>query len=251
MRRNSSYGFRRFGYRKRFGNRRYRFSRRRRRYPLYRSMRSITNRSVSRMGNAYDLLVYDIVVDIRTVYAYQALDWSLLNSSADFTQFNELYSTFIPKYFKVRWVPCIQQNASGYYVPGSELGPITFNMYDGYSTTRYDGTDNPISPNAAMQYNTFKTWNPARSWSTIVYPRRSQMIAPRQRFSDYAVNGPNAAVNDNIRGMGRLWLQFKCTWEDANYGANPPVPTVANSLLRLSQMGHLYLTYYLYTFDRK
>lgn len=203
------------------------------------------------MGNAYDLLSYGIQIDVRTVWAYQSMDWTILRLSSDFSQFNDLYSTFIPKYFKVRWVPSIQQNASGYYVPGINTEPITFNMFDGFSTTRYDNIDNPISPNDAMQYNSFKTFNPARNWQTIVYPRRNQMNAPRQKFNDFALGGVNAVVTDTIRAMGRLWLQFKIIWEDANYDANPQIPTPANRELRLSQMGHLYVIFYFWAFDRK
>lgn len=251
--RRSNYAFRRFGRRRygKFSRRRYWNSRRRRGYPIYNTLRNKTNRAVSRMGNAYDLLAYGLSIDVRTIWAYQAIDWTLLNLSADFNQFSDLFSTFIPKYFKVRWVPAIQHNASGYYVPGQTGEPITTNLFDGFSTTRYDEVDNPIAPNAAMQYNTFKTWNPARSWTTIVYPRRNQMIAPRQRFIDYAPLGPNAVVNDNIRGMGRLWPQFKVTWEDADYNVNPQIPTPDQRIIRLSQTGHFYITYYFYSFDRR
>lgn len=252
MRRNN-YAFRKFGYRRtgRFSRRRYWNNRRRRQYPIYRSMRNITNRTLSRMGNAYDLSAYTPVIDLRTIWSYISIDWSLLNQSADFGQFNDLYSTFIPKYIKIRWVPSIQQNASGYYIPGGNLEPITLNMFDGFSTIRYDGVDNPITPNAGMQYNSFKTWNLARSWQTIVYPRRTQMVAPRQRFSDYADGGANAVVNDNIRGMGRCWMQHKIVWEDSNYNAVPPVPTPEVRRERLSQMGHIYVTFYFWSFDRK
>lgn len=249
-----SYGFRRFGKRRygKFSRRRYWNSRRRRGYGYSRPMRNITNKSLSRMGAAFDLITANAYnIDNTTTWAYQAIDWSILRLSADFTQFNQIFSTFIPRYIKVKWVPSIQQNASGWYVPGEGLPSPLFNFYDGFSTIRYDGTDNPISNNAGMQYNSFKTFNMARNWQTIIYPRRSQMIAPRQRFSDYVIDGPNAVVNDNIRGMGRLWIQIKVSWSDSDFDEVPQVPTLEARLARLAQSGHLYVTYYFTAFDRK
>lgn len=254
MQRNT-FRFRRFGYRKRFGNRRYRFSRRRRRYPLYRNMRSFSNKSVVRMGYSGEFTVFPLPLAVNNQYAYIAVDWANLVNSVDFNQYQQLYSTFIPMYFKVRWVPNIQSNASGNFIPGGvnengiPLSPIFYNMTDGFSTTRYDNVDSPIPPTSGIQYTSFKTFNPSRSWKTIVYPRRSQMTAPRQQFDAYS---PAPAINETIRGMGRLWLQFIVNWEDSNNvlpAVMYPPDGVQNT--RLSQLGHIYIFFYLRVYDRK
>lgn len=253
--RRSSYSFRRFGYRKRFGNRRYRFSRRRRKYPLYRSIRNNSNKSVIRMGYSSDFVVWVPPLAVNSQYAYIAVDWANLINSVDFNQYQQLYSTFIPMYFKVRWVPNIQSNASGNYIPGGvndqniPLSPLFYNMTDGFSTTRYDNVDSPIPPTSGVQYTSFKTFNPSRNWKTIVYPRRSQMTAPRQQFDSY---NPAPPISETIRGMGRLWLQFIVSWEDSN-NIPPEVlyPPVAIQNGRLSQLGHIYVFFYLRVYDRK
>lgn len=255
MRRSNYYGFRRFGFRRsgRFNRRRY-WNNRRRRFPLYRSIRTVSNRGLVKLAFGYDLVVGNPLAVNRT-RLFAEVDWSQISASADFIQYNQLYSTFIPIYFKMRWVPNIQSNASGYYLPGGvppDNSPVTYNLYDGYSTTRYDNVDDPISPNDAVQYNSFKTFNAARRWQTIVYPRKSQMTAPRQQFSAYVGAPP---ITDTIRGMGRLWLQIDVSWEDSNnnMAANPPVnvPSVAVQSTRAQQLGHFYAFFYMRVYDRK
>lgn len=192
------------------------------------------------------------------------MDWRYLSSSADFIQFQNLYSTFIPKYFKIKWVPSMQHNASGYYVYGNAGGnvdvgnrTIIFSNFDGFSTTRYDNTDVVLSANDAMQYNSFKTFDATKRWQTIVYPRRSQMVAPRQKFDDYNADADALPVTDTIRGMGRLYIQLKTSWEDSNntLGGLPPVVTLnpdVNELnIRNLQLGQFYVNFYFYSFDRK
>lgn len=260
MRRTSSFGFRRFGFRRngRYNRRRYWNSRRRRQYPLYRSMRSTTNKSLIRLGGTANFTVFQIAISVNSTRFYQVIDWSRLSSSLDFQQYRELYSTFIPVYFKVKWVSNIQSNASGYYIPGGVSGnpptpysPITYNLTDGFATTRYDNVADPINTFAGTQYTSFKTFNPSRSWRTIVYPRRNQMTAPRQQFDAY-VDTP--AITDTIRGMGRLWIQGVVQWEDSNNVVGPPsvlYPPVAIQQERMGQLGQLYYFFYCRVYDRK
>lgn len=254
MRRNNYYGFRRFGFRRsgRFSRRRYWNMSRRRRFPMFRSLRYTTNRSVIKLAFGGEISIGN-PLSVNSTQLFSLVDWSLISLSADFAQYNQLYSTFVPLYFKLRWIPNIQSNASGYYLPGgANNAPVTYNLTDGYSTTRYDNVDNPITPTEAVQYNSFKTFNPARRWQTIVYPRKSQMNAPRQQFSFFT---PQPAVNDTIRGMGRLWTQVVVSWEDSanDMAANPPVnnPPVATQVTRVVQLGHFYAFFYLRVFDRK
>lgn len=256
MRRSNIYGFRRFGFRRsgRFSRRRYLNNYRRRRYPFYRSIRTVSNRGIVKLAFGGEFSI-GVPLAVNRTQLFSRVDWSLISLSADFAQYNQLYSTFIPLYFKLRWVPNIQSNASGYYLPGGPVGgnaPVTYNLYDGYSTTRYDNVDEPINPTLAVQYNSFKTFNAARRWQTIVYPRKSQMTAPRQQFSFYS---PIPAVSDTIRGMGRLWLQIEVSWEDSNnnMAAIPPVnnPTNAVQETRAQQLGHFYAFFYMRVFDRK
>lgn len=251
----SNFAFRRFGFRMR-RSRRNQFSRRRRRYPLYRSVRSSSNKSVIRMGFSRDFTIWGAPVSYNSQYAFATIDWSDLVNSSDFVQYQGLYSTFIPLYFKVRWVSNIQSNASGNYIPGGvsgeppiPLSPILYNLTDGFSTTRYDNVDGPLTPTAGTQYTSFKTFNPSRNWKTIVYPRRSQMTAPRQQFDSF---NPTPPISDTIRGMGRLWLQTNVSWEDNN-NIVPGVlyPPVSEQILRVSQIGHFYIFFYLRVYDRK
>lgn len=248
MRRRYS-NFRRFGHRYFFRtrSRRYRRYGKGRRYPLYRSMRSVTGKSIIRMSSTFDFNVYSLPVNGSTSRFYQVVDWRWLNLSVDFNHYNELYSTFIPLYIKVRWVPNIQSNASGYYLPGG-AEPITYNLTDCFSTTRYDISDNPIDPTSGVQYSSFKTFNPARNWSTIVYPRRNQMTAPRQQFLNYEGIVP---ISDNLRGMGRLWIQGDVSWEDTANGIDSIYPNAITQSSRMTQLGHLYAHYYMRVFDRK
>lgn len=224
-------------------------------------MRYRTNRSLSRLGRALDFNVSSIWVDTRHVWAFQFFDWTNIRLSYDFDHFSEIYSTFIPKYMKIKWVPNIQSNASGYYVYGNIGGALPqeqrtyiYTMTDGFSTIRYDNVDGPIGNNSGMQYSSFKTFDPSKRWSAIVYPRRSQMVAPRQKFADYVP--ANIVANDTHRGMGRLWIQALVAWEDSNHvqGVPPnPVysPDIATQVERLNQIGHFYVNYYMYTFDRR
>lgn len=222
-------------------------------------MRSVSNRSTIRLGAAFDLTTFITPINERSQYAYRDFGWSQLNLSADFTQYSQLYSTFIPLYYKVKWVTNVQSNASGYYIPGGTTGnppipnaPIIYNMTDGFSTTRYDGVENPLSPNNGVQYQTFKTFNAARNWRTIVYPRRSQMTAPRQSFDSYTIGAANPPSNETIRGMGRLWLQTVVSWEDSNNVLpNTLNPSAGDQNIRLSQIGHLYIFFYCKVYDRK
>lgn len=205
------------------------------------------------MGTALDAFVYSPPLSVSSQRYYQSFDWTRLSSSADFASYNALYSTFIPVYFKIRWVPNIQSNASGYYLPGgANNAPITYNLTDGFSTTRYDNVDNPIGGVEGTQYTSFKTFDPSKRWRTIVYPRRSQMTAPRQQFDAYIGNPP---VNDTIRGMGRLWVQGVIQWEDSNNNmlVEPPTlsPPIAEQNARLSQLGNFFLFFYLRVYDRK
>lgn len=219
---------------------------------MFRSIRTVSNRSIIKLAFGGEITVGNPLA-VNQTQLFSLVDWSLISLSADFPQYNQLYSTFIPLYFKLRWVPNVQSNASGYYLPGTQNNsPITYNLTDGFSTTRYDSVDNPLTPTEAVQYNSFKTFNPARNWRTIVYPRRSQMTAPRQQFSFFT---PQPAINDTIRGMGRLWTQVVVNWEDSNndMAANPPSnsPTIAVQTTRVAQLGHFYAFFYLRVFDRK
>lgn len=254
LRRYNNYGFRRFGSRRygRFSRRRY-FNRRRR-YPLYRGFRSSTNRTTIKLAFAGEISIGNPLA-VNQTQLFSLVDWSLISLSEDFPQYNQLYSTFVPLYFKLRWIPNIQSNASGYYLPGGPAAgnaPVTYNLTDGFSTTRYDTVDNPLTPTAAVQYSSFKTFNPARRWQTIVYPRRAQMDAPRQQFSAFT---PQPAVNETIRGMGRLWTQVVVSWEDSNNLLLPApgtnVPDIATQTQRVVQLGHFYAFFYMKVFDRK
>lgn len=260
MRRNySTFGFRRFGYRKRYGNRRNWNIRKRRRYPLYRSMRSSSNKSLIRMGYSTDFVVWPTPTSAREQRFYAVIDWAKLRLSLDFPQYQQLYSTFIPVYYKVRWIPGIQSNASGYYIRANIGGDVPINeqviaytLTDGFSTTRYDNVDNPLTNIGGTQYTSFKTFDPSKRWRTIVYPRRSQMTAPRQQFDSF---DPAPAINETIRGMGRLWIQGVVSWSDNNNNAasDPPVlnPTEGIQNLRMAQLGNLFIFFYMRVYDRK
>lgn len=217
---------------------------------MYRSMRSTSNKSIIRMGYSGDFNVWGVPLSASTQFYYIAIDWANLSNSLDFSQYRDLYSTFIPLYYKVRWVPNIQSNASGYYIPGGiDNAPVTYNLTDGFSTTRYDNVDSPLTSTGGTQYNSFKTFNPARNWKTIVYPRRSQMTAPRQQFDSYS---PPPPIDNTIRGMGRLWIQGIVSWEDNNNqlpGQLIPSDEIQNT--RLAQMGHFYIFFYMRVYDRK
>lgn len=223
---------------------------------MYRSMRSTSNKSVVRMGYTGDMVVWNAPFAVNTQYAYIAIDWANLSNSLDFAQYRDLYSTFIPLYFKVRWVPNVQSNASGNYIPGGLGGdppvpysPVFYNMTDGFSTTRYDNVDAPLTPTGGVQYTSFKTFDPSKRWRTIVYPRRSQMTAPRQQFDNYF---PPPPIDNTIRGMGRLWIQTLISWEDNNNELPGTIyPPVAIQNTRLTHLGHFFIFFYLKVYDRK
>lgn len=222
---------------------------------MYRSMRTVSNRSIVRMAISGNLQYFPGVgaPQQSAVWVGATIYWGQLSASQDFIPYNGLYSSFIPLYFVVKWVPSVQANTSGFNVPSvTSPNNYTFNFFDGFSTTRYDRLVGPAGPNQGVQYQTHKTFDVSRPWRNIVYPRYNQMNTKRQLFADYAGDDP-IPLNDTLRGMGVFWIQVKLEYSGTVVQPNVvPAPEQIDTYNALCERsGQFYAFFYLRAFDRK
>lgn len=249
IRRYGKYKRKRGSYRKR-GYRRYR-----RKPYMYKTINTRANRSLIRLGTAFDLSFATGTVGLGndSIWSSVQISWTTMNSSVDFEHYTGLYTSFIPLYMLIKWTPSIQGQTSGNVVPGVAESPgvYSYNLYDGFSTIRYDTNDTVLTNIEGAQYLSHKTFNPSRKWRLKVYPRKRQMARQRQFFVDYSGDGP-IDVDDEIRAMGRAFIQvkFEATGIPVATGQAPSDIQVTQINSRLSRTGHFYVFYYMNAYDR-